>query len=185
MTNEEAARILDPETRREEFEKYQNRKDYMDAVRAACRIGAEALRADHFTDTTKTVPLTPEQLLEMDGRPIWIEHDSDPKYNHVWMIWNNEIGMRHNLAGYNIFWRAYAYPHAHIDREKWEPCGKCGKQNCDNCLYSDYLSSVEPCKSCYNAKEWKPMTQFCGECGRPLTEEAWAELEKRLRGVVV
>lgn len=131
---------------------------------------------------TRATILTPEQLMKMDGQPIWIEHDEDPKYNHVWMIWNNEIGMRHNLAGYNIFWRAYAYPHAHIDREAWEPCGECEKRNCDNCLYSEYLSSMEPCKSCYNAKKWKPVSRFCGECGRPLTDEAWAELEKRLRG---
>lgn len=55
-------------------------------------------------------PLTPEQLREMDGKPVWIEHDEDPQYNHVWMIWNNEIGFRHDLAGYNIFWRAYRYP---------------------------------------------------------------------------
>lgn len=54
-------------------------------------------------------PLTPEQLRDMDGKPIWIEHDEDPQYNHVWMIWNNEIGFRHDLAGYNIFWRAYRY----------------------------------------------------------------------------
>lgn len=128
-------------------------------------------------------PLTPEQLMKMDGQPIWIEHDEDPKYNHVWMIWNNEIGMRHNLAGYNIFWRAYAYPHAHIDRDAWEPCGECEKRNCDNCLYSEYLSSMEPCKSCYNAKKWKPVSRFCGNCGRPLTPEAWDELEKRLRGL--
>lgn len=55
-------------------------------------------------------PLTPEELREMDGKPVWIEHDEDPQYNHVWMIWNNEIGFRHDLAGYNIFWRAYRYP---------------------------------------------------------------------------
>ena len=55
-------------------------------------------------------PLTPEELREMDGNPVWIEHDEDPQYNHVWMIWNNEIGFRHDLAGYNIFWRAYRYP---------------------------------------------------------------------------
>lgn len=26
------------------------------------------------------------------------------------------------------------------------------------------------------------VVQFCPKCGRPLTKEAWAELEKRLRG---
>ena len=52
---------------------------------------------------------------------------------------------------------AYAYPPAHIDREAWEPCELCEKQ-----------------RKVFNEN-------FCGECGRPLTKEAWAELEKRLR----
>lgn len=86
----------------------------LEAMRKAKDAAIYALRSTATGD-----PLTPEQLMEMDGRPIWIEHDADPKYNHVWMIWNNAIGMRHNLAGYNIFWRAYAYPSAHIAREAW------------------------------------------------------------------
>lgn len=83
---------------------------------------------------------------------------------------------------YNKTWTAYAYPPAHIDRETWKSCSECEKKNCDNCKYSELLSNMEPCKSCYNAKEWKPIQNFCGECGRPLTPEAWADLEKRLRG---
>ena len=79
-------------------------------------------------------------------------------------------------------WIAYACQTAHIDREAWEPCEECGNKNCDNCQYSEYLSYMEPCKSCENAGEWKPAQNFCGECGRPLTTEAWSRLEKRLRG---
>ena len=71
---------------------------------------------------------------------------------------------------------------AHIDREAWEPCAECEKKSCDNCRYSEYFSYLEPCKSCENASEWKPVQNFCGDCGRPLTDEAWAVLEKRLRG---
>lgn len=122
-----------------------------------------------FVDTNKTSPMTPEQLLEMDGKPIWIEHAADPKYNHVWMIWNNEIGMRHNLAGYNIFWRAYAYPPSHIDREAWKECPWCKSEY--TIIDDDFGQPVHP-----------KMIKFCWNCGRPLTEEAWAELEKRLRG---
>ena len=69
-----------------------------------------------------------------------------------------------------------------IDREKWEPCEECERRNCDNCKYDDLLPSFEPCKSCYNAKQWKPAQKFCPWCGRPLTDEAWAELERRLIG---
>ena len=97
------------------------------------------------------------------------------------MIWNNEIGMRHNLAGYNIFWRAYAYQPAHIDREAWTAewkeytgadagfhyCSKCGQQAFN---YEDGGEIVEV------------ISNFCPSCGRPLTPEAWAMLEKRLRG---
>ena len=71
---------------------------------------------------------------------------------------------------------------AHIDKGAWEPCGECEKKTCDNCQYSEYFSRFEPCRSCENASRWKPMQNFCGECGRPLTEEARAMLEKRLRG---
>ena len=70
---------------------------------------------------------------------------------------------------------------AHIDREVWEPCEECKKKSCENCQYSENLSCFEPCRSCENASGWRPMHNFCGECGRPLTPEAWAELEKRLR----
>lgn len=47
---------------------------------------------------------------------------------------------------------------SHIDREAWEPCPECGP---NRLIMGD---------------------KYCCECGRPLTEEAWAELEKRVRG---
>lgn len=177
MTEFDAALILDHKTSESALAQYPDCASRRAAMEEACRIAVKAMRRQ------SDEPLTPEQLMGMDGQPIWIEHDADPKYNHVWMIWNNEIGTRHNLAGYNIFWRAYAYQHAHIDREAWKPCGECERKICDNCRYSEYLSYLEPCKSCENASKWKPMQNFCRECGRPMTEEAWAELEKRLRGV--
>lgn len=65
-----------------------------------------------------------------------------------------------------------AYYPAHIDRESWmaewtvdefgHKCSKCG----------EYLPDGEDVR--------KP--QFCPECGRATTPEAWAMLEKRLRG---
>ena len=69
-----------------------------------------------------------------------------------------------------------------IDRDAWEPCQECERRNCDNCEYDDLLACFEPCKSCYNAKQWKPAQKFCPRCGRPITDEAWAELERRLIG---
>lgn len=175
MTEFDAVLILDPKTSESALAQYPDCESRRAAMEEACRIAVKAMRRQ------SDEPLTPEQLMGMDGQPIWIEHDADPKYNHVWMIWNNEIGMRHNLAGYNIFWRAYAYQPAHIDREAWTAewkeytgadagfhyCSKCGQQAFN---YEDGGEIVEV------------ISNFCPSCGRPLTPEAWAMLEKRLRG---
>ena len=76
---------------------------------------------------------------------------------------------------YGKTWACYAYPPAHIDREGWE---------CPICNSYEVISF----------KAWKkpeqviggPFAQggamFCPHCGKPRTPEAWAELEKRLRG---
>ena len=49
-----------------------------------------------------------------------------------------------------------------IDREKWEPCVNC--------------KAIEKL-----AKHIKYCPSYCPVCGRPITDQAWAELEKRLR----
>lgn len=48
----------------------------------------------------------------------------------------------------------------HIDREKWEPCMWC-------VLNGQF-----------------GLNNYCSSCGRPLTDEAWAELERRFFGEV-
>lgn len=56
-----------------------------------------------------------------------------------------------------------ASPPAHIDREKWKTC------------YT--------CRLIERAKEtWGRKYKICPNCGRPMTEDAWAEYEKMLRG---
>ncbi len=50
-----------------------------------------------------------------------------------------------------------------LDRSRWEGCRFCGDEEVVNFLL---------------AKKEK----FCPYCGRPLTEEAWAELERRIGG---
>lgn len=173
MTEFDATRILDPATSESSLAQYPDCESRRAAMEEACRIAVKAMRRQ------SDEPLTPEQLMGMDGQPIWIEHDADPKYNHVWMIWNNEIGMRHNLAGYNIFWRAYAYQPAHIDREAWEPCKLCGGAKY---VYGQ-ASAVAPNEDKGQIEtEVEGDFDYCPICGRPLTPEAWAELEKRLRG---
>lgn len=74
---------------------------------------------------------------------------------------------------------------SHIDREAWEPCRKC--KSCGNCQhagdYDPYEGYFGDCESCdvKTHSNFSPV-KFCHECGRPLTEEAWAMLEKKLNG---
>lgn len=72
---------------------------------------------------------------------------------------------------------------AHIDREAWEPCESC--LSCDNCRnqkdYDPYEGTYGECGQCYGYAHFEPCN-FCHECGKPLTPEAWEILEKRLRG---
>ncbi len=60
----------------------------------------------------KNDPLVLDELRQMDGQPVFIEHDILPKFNHVWVVWNNQVSddIHDGLDGYGIFWRAYRYP---------------------------------------------------------------------------
>lgn len=98
------------------------------------------------------VPLTLEQLQEMNGEPVWITSvKKDRKIPSRWVLYSGKsesrdredvyvfattggIAQGYKGAAYGKTWLAYANQPAHIDREEW-------------------------------------------------TAEAWAELEKRLRGV--
>ena len=89
---------------------------------------------------------------------------------------------------------------AHIDRQAWEPCECC----CEEIGSTPYKAEKYPgiCDfevildggdeitvNAYN--HYTPVTEeicfsfpvsFCPKCGRPLTEAAWVELEKRIGG---
>lgn len=97
---------------------------------------------------------------------------------------------------------AYRRKKEHIDREAWEkPCSVCGgkttlyqQTNTTKLFMSTFgkkATLVTECMACppYADCCMKDISvnsafkiKFCPECGRPLTEEARAELEKRLRG---
>ena len=77
-----------------------------------------------------------------------------------------------------------AYPPAHIDREAWTAEWRelhgdkmVGLDDCGEDVYRHYHYSV--CTSCGKGTAVK--SNFCPSCGRAMTPEAWAELEKRLR----
>ena len=120
-------------------------------------------------------PLTLEQLREMNGQPVWVKV-IDTRFNeeNQWAICNAEYqmvtlkdGFKLFFCGYGLNWLAYAYPPAHIDREAWKECPWCKSEY--TVIDDDFGQPVHP-----------NTIKFCWNCGRPLTEEAWDELEKRI-----
>ncbi len=133
-------------------------------------------------DTDKTSPLTLEQLREMKKpTPVWME--SKKKTIEGWggywclcaggyIITPGCISMyadKMNEA------ELYAYPPAHIDREAWTA----------EWIYPENEFNLPRCSKCgCNSKDaqYGHKDNFCPKCGRAMTPEAWAMLEKRLRG---
>lgn len=125
-------------------------------------------------------PLTLEQLREMDGQPVWVEfigHPDGTPIEPLWMLVNCREKILVTDVEYVDWdfegWFAYPYPPAHIDRSKWEFCLWCKDLQ--------YLPH-EMCADVKMPGGSEIGASFCPSCGRPLTEEAWAELERRLRG---
>lgn len=127
-------------------------------------------------------PLSLEQLQEMDGKPVWIEDTSCwglvfiPKAGQF----KNSPFVLFRKEGVQFEWHVtdseltiYSYPPAHIDRSKWEFCLWCKDLQ--------YLPH-EMCADVKMPGGSEIGASFCPSCGRPLTESAWAELERRLRG---
>lgn len=136
MTREEAAKILDPETREEvlcEYEYYggfHGREAVISAVDEACVVAVEALLAQ-------------QELAKLDRRR-----------------WKGCEHCKGDLEGYTVCFQDVNGQ----SRSIYIPEGE--------------AAIVVPGK--YNHKFWIPI-KYCPFCGRPLTEEAWAELEQRIR----
>lgn len=134
------------------------------------RTCLEAVR-DHFPDATKMMPLTMEQLLRMDGKPVRVHNLRPSKKKFEWqnaLVCKFRETAEHSFytywfRDYGKTWLAYAYSPAHIDREDREPCMMCKNPKSLN-IFLDM--------NC----------RYCPKCGRPLTEDARAELEKRMMG---
>ena len=135
-------------------------------------------------------PLSLEQLKAMHGQWVWIvSPDADMTVsawayvgeNQVFTYWEYKPDKLVGRVVYNICdygdWLAYSYPPAHIDRSEWKPCVDC-RIKCRTCV----VRGKEKCARCEKYSEYVPENNFCSNCGRPLTEVAWAELERRVRG---
>lgn len=107
----------------------------------------------HLRDATKMVPLSLEQLREVPHGKI---KDSTLQ----------NIGNRANEI---------ASPPAHIDRRAWT-AEWVPTTDDDGCVWLE-------CSACeYDLDSMEESNPFCPSCGRAMTEEAWTELERRLRG---
>lgn len=137
-------------------------------------------KSDHLPDVTKMMPMTLEQLRQMDGEPVWCKSLINGKSE--WAIlrivemsktWFVALAGASQGFGdkdtYGKSWIAYAYHPAHIDLEAWKECPWCKSEY--TIIDDDFGQPVHP-----------NMVKFCWSCGRPLTPEARDVLEKRLRG---
>lgn len=135
-------------------------------------------------------PLTLEQLLRMDGKPVfcislkdgrkkWRVVQSIEKFVDVVKVICFTDCKDETVASYGKTWIAYAYEPLYIDRSAWEPCRRC--KTCQSCKSS--ICSLDDkssgCYDCDHMENYEPMG-FCPWCSRPLTDAAWEMLERRM-----
>ena len=200
------ARAIDAEKYMELLkEQYLHHKSLGNSQAEKAWQGAIQLLYDMPTLTPPNEPLTLEQLREMDGKPVYVVCASNKSF---WALVAGRFVecikggyyWKADMNTYGTSWRAYSYPPAHIDREAWEkPCNMCGGKttlyqhtNTTKLFMNTFGNAatlVTECTACppYADCCMKDISansafkiNFCPECGRPLTEEAWAELEKRM-----
>lgn len=165
-------------------EELTKQKEVFELAIAALRpmSGAEEY---HFREATEMVLLTVEQLREMKGKPVLIrELANDKKYCAIIQL-VSEIGVNMfdeeygedygSLSLYGKTWLAYSYPPVHIDRGEWDGCDCDKPKSCCTCC------SMQ-CHRCIGQSEYK-QAAYCMKCGKPQTEKAWAELERRFQKV--
>lgn len=77
----------------------------------------------------------------------------------------------------------YAYPPAHINREAWKPCEQCKPKCriCANCSILGKCGEPQVCVDCKDYSNFYSDYNYCANCGRPMTEEAWNVIERRLQ----
>lgn len=142
----------------------------------------------------KRKALTPEELREMDGKPVWVENIESPEESQ-WRLCYWDIGkylVLHgiSLKGYLIekygkTWFAYSAEPASLNRKAWKPCERCKPRESALDRFGAHDFQVDGAEIYFHDTDngWESEEiQFCPWCSRPLTDEAWQMLEKRIRG---
>lgn len=67
-----------------------------------------------------------------------------------------------------------------LDRNRWEGCEWCRQKYCDNCFWGIKMKDSARCARCNEKSEWTPLVSYCSNCGRPITDEAWEKMDRRI-----
>lgn len=150
-------------------------------------------------------PLTLEQLKQMNGQPVWWWNKSqkptvticlfdrfskEPSFVSYDFVSEDAT----KISKYSLIRRWGYLPYAsdptaqqqaRIDREKWVPCEHCKPAEYPPDYYGPHSFPIVGNEIYFYDTDdgWEgEEIKFCPWCCRPLTEEAWAELERRLMG---
>lgn len=73
-----------------------------------------------------------------------------------------------------------------IDRSKWEPCQFCRTKNNIQLGFDGYDDAIyittDNDAAAIESDSFGFLIEYCPKCGRPLTDQAWEELERRVFG---
>lgn len=71
-----------------------------------------------------------------------------------------------------------------IDRIKWEPCRFCRAKNMIHLGFDGYNDAIyittDNDAAAIESDSFGFLIEYCPKCGRPLTEQAWKELERKI-----
>ena len=159
----------------------------------ALELAVNALRAGGTDMNVPTMPagqpLTLDQLCRIEGKKVLIYRmkSTEPLEPGTVKMNGDVLGDNGTLAYHELYlltWAAFSYPTANINREawmaKWVEDGECNHKPCrvrDREKWKKYK-----CSKCGYKAGRRTGQKFCPSCGRAMTPEAWAELEKRVRG---
>lgn len=149
------------------------------------RNNLEVAPVDMPTLTPPNEPLTIEELRGMDGQPVYwpddeswgiVSVDDAGRWAGIPFFRGRKNGVNFEYDIVSRGMEVYAYPPAHIDREKWTA------EWVDNDHSEEMMCKCSKCG--YPVSYFWGKTAFCPGCGRAMTPEAWAELERRVFGEV-